>query len=64
MGEAFGVRYPPKGAEFLLLIIRHPFQYAFAYIAPLGCRKGAELVKVQGILKMRRGQGRDNGVVQ
>ena len=43
---ALGARYPPKEAELLLLIISNPFEYGLAYIAPLGRREGADLVRV------------------
>ena len=56
LGGAVGARYPPKGAESFSLIIRNPFRYGTADIAPLGRRKGVDLVKVQGSLRGGGGQ--------
>lgn len=47
-GGALGIRYLPKGAEFFSLTTSNPFHYGFACIAPLGCREGIDLVRVQG----------------
>lgn len=56
LAGAVGARYPPKGAELFFAANENLFQGKFAYIAPLGRREGADLVRVQGPLVMPRDQ--------
>ena len=62
-GGAVGARYPLKGAESLLLIIRNLFRYVYAQIAPPGHREAADLVRVQGSLMKDRDQRKFHNVL-